>query len=436
MSTNKNSENELLVSLDLGTSKISVIVCELSPEGSMDIIGVAEEPANGMKRGMIANIDQTVEAIQNAISGAELMASCEISGVFAGITGSHIRSYNSTGVVAIRGSEVRVDDINRVIEAAQAVKTSSDEKILHVLPQAFIIDDQEGIQDPLGLSGVRLEAKVHIVICNVSAVQNVLKCIQNCDLEVENLILHPVASGHSVLTEDERELGVGLLDIGDGTTDLAVYFEGEVHHSVVFPMGGSQITKDIAVTMHTPTMAAQKIKHHYGSAISDTVGLSDLIELPSIGGNGSRTLPQHYLAKSRARLEEIPTHQYEIIETNYKEHMRSGLVLTGGTSKIAHIETLAERIFQVPIRLAAPRYNGNLNEIVGHPRFATGVGLCEFGLYNRGRIPELTGAGDLGSGNYFIRLMNRIRGIYIQGSIAPIPARETWRPKNRFQGEY
>ncbi len=424
--------------LDLGTSKISVIVCELSPEGSLEIIGVAEQPANGMKRGMIANIDQTVDAIQSAVNEAEMMASCEISGVFAGITGSHIRSYNSTGVVAIRGSEVRVDDVNRVIEAAQAVKISSDEKILHVLPQAFIIDDQEGINDPLGLSGVRLEANVHVVICNVSAVNNVLKCIQNCDLEVENLILHPIASGYSVLTEDERDLGVGLLDIGDGTADLAVYWEGEVHHSLVLPVGGSQVTKDIAVTLHTPTLAATKIKHQYGSAVSDAIGLSELIELPSIGGRGTRTLPQHYLAKViEARLEEIfHLANTNLIETNYKQHIRSGLVLTGGTSKIANIETLAERIFQIPIRLAAPRYKGNLDEIVGHPKFATGVGLCEFGLFSRGRFPELTGASELGNGNYFTRFLNRIRGLYTQESASTIPLREPWRPNNRFQGEF
>ncbi len=430
MSTNKSSENELMVSLDLGTSKVSVIVCEVSPQGTTEIIGVAEQPAQGMIRGMISNIDQTVATIQNAIHEAEMMSACEITGVFAGITGSHIRSYNSTGVVAIRGLEVSTDDINRVIEAAQAVRISSDEKILHVLPQAFTIDDQKGIHQPLGLSGFRLEAKVHVVICNVSAVQNILRCIERCDLEVENIILDPIASGYAVLTKDERDLGVGVLDIGEGTTDLAVYFEGEVHHSAVFPVGGSQITKDIAVTLQTPTSAAQRIKHQFGYAYAEEITKDQLVELPGIGGTGNRTMPQKYLAQViQARLEEIfSLVNANLIEEDFKKYMRSGLVLTGGTSKISSIATLAEKIFQVPIRIAAPRYSGPLHEVVRHPRFSTSVGLYEFGYSNRKSLPEIGVAGNLMNQNIFSRAMDRMRQLYTRS--------EQGRLKGWFQGEY
>ncbi|MDE0309300.1 MAG: cell division protein FtsA [Acidiferrobacterales bacterium] len=385
MGNSRKSENQFIVGLDVGTSKIAVVVCEVSPVGDIEVIGVAEQPALGMDRGMVSNIDLMVRSIKQAIAEAETMADCEIVGVFAGITGAHIRSYNSSGVVAIKGGEVSQDDLSRVIEAAQAVRISSDEKILHVLPQNFSIDDQDGIRDPVGLCGVRLEANVHVITGNISAVQNILKCIKLCDLEVVHVILDHIASGESVLTDDEKELGVGMLDIGDGTMDLAVYCEGALQYSVTFSMAGSQITNDIAVTMHTPTSSAKKIKHRYGSAIASTVDGENLIELPGIGDQPVRSVRQKYLAEViESRMEEL-FHLVlnDLNQTNNISMLRSGMVLTGGGSRLEEVVPLAERILNLPTRLGLPRYAGPLCEVVNHPMFATGLGLCQFGCANR-----------------------------------------------------
>ena len=414
MASSKNSEKQLVVGLDVGTSKVAVVVCEVSPVGEIEIIGVAEQPALGMQKGMVSNIELMVQSIEQAVKEAEMMAACQIVGVFAGITGGHIRSYNSNGVVAIRGGEVTQDDVYRVIEAAQAVRISSDERILHVLPQAFKIDDQEGIRDPIGLCGVRLDANVHVVTGNVSAVQNILKCIKLCDLEVEEIILDHIASGESVLTEDETELGVGLLDIGEGTMDLAVYCEGAIQHSVAFPVAGSQITKDIAVTLRTPTVSAKKIKHRYGSAVANSVDDGQMIEMPGIGDQSARTIQQKYLAEViEARMEEM----FHLVlsnlnQTNYMNMLRSGLVLTGGGSKMEDVVPLAERIFNMPIRLGVPRYTGTLSEVVRHPMFATGVGLCQFGYFNREKFGMLMNDEAAPRPGAVSRVLERMRNVY------------------------
>ncbi len=427
MANTKHSDKQLVVGLDIGTSKVAVVVCEISPLGEIEIIGVAEQPALGMQRGMVSNIELMVQSIEQAIKEAEMMAACDIVGVFAGITGAHVRSYNSSGVVAIRGGEVTQDDVNRVIEAAQAVRISSDEKILHVLPQAFKIDDQDGIRDPIGLCGVRLDANVHVVTGNVSAVQNILKCIKLCELEVEEIILDHIASGESVLTEDEMELGVGMLDVGDGTMDLAVYCEGAIQHSTAFAMAGAQVTKDIAVTLHTPTASAKKIKHRYGSAVVNSVNQDQVIELPGIGDQPARSIPQRYLAEViEARMEEM----FHLVlanlnQTNYMNLLRSGLVLTGGGSKMEDVVPLAERIFNVPIRLGVPRYTGTLSEVVRHPMFATGVGLCQFGYCNREKYTSV-GSDDLThSPGSISRVLDRIRRVYGRTESEWLPAQNT-----------
>ena len=439
MATNKTSDSQLLVGLDIGTSKVSVIVCEVSASGNFEIVGVADQPAQGMKKGMVSNIDQVVKSIGKAIKEAEMMAGCQIYGVFAGITGAHVRSYNSSGVVAIRGQEVTQDDVDRVIEAARAVPISSDERVLHVMSQAFTIDDQDGIRDPLGLCGVRLEAKVHVVTGNVGAVQNVLKCIRLCGLEVENVILDQVAAGQAVLTEDEMELGVALVDIGDGTTDLAVYYEGSVQHSVVFGMAGWHVTKDIAVTLRTSTEAARKIKHRYGSAIAQTVDEEQMIELPGIGDQPLREIRQQYLAEViEARMEEMfELIRNNLVQTNYAQLVRSGLVLTGGTSKLDSVVPLAERTFNMPIRVGVPLYDATLREVVRQPRFSTGVGLCEFGYQNRGRFGNSVSDQQKGHSGTASKFLESFRRLYRRPETETFRApQESGRLKGWFQGEY
>ncbi len=384
MAVAKNSSDRLIVGLDIGSSKVTVIVCEVNETGDIEVIGVSEKPSQGMQRGMVSNIGLMTESIEQAVMEAEMMSSRTIDEVYAGITGVHIRSYNSSGVVAIRGGEVAQDDVNRVIEGARAVKKSSDETILHVLPQAFTIDDHHGIQNPIGLNGIRLEVNVHVVTANTSAVQNITKCINMCELEVKDIFLDHLATSYSVLTEDEKMLGVGIMDIGDDTTDLSIYCDGAMQYSMTFPMAGSQITNDIAVVVHTPTEAAKKIKHRYGCALASELPQDQNIDMPSIGDHAVSAIRQRYLAEViEARTEEIFRQIYNhLVGTEYLDMMRAGLVLTGGTSKLSSIDSLAERMFTTPVRLGLPNYVGSLREIIHHPRFATAIGLCQFGLAN------------------------------------------------------
>jgi cell division protein FtsA len=386
----KKSNNNLVVGLDIGTSKVLVIVVEVSDEGEMDVIGVGHHPARGLRKGVVANIESTVQSIQRAVEEAELMAGCQIYSVYAGIAGAHISSINSHGVVAIKDNEVTENDIERVIDAAKAMAIPNDQRILHVLPQDFIIDGQDGIREPVGMCGVRMEARVHMITGAVSAAQNIVKCIRRCGLEVDDVILEQIASSEAVLTEDERELGVCMIDIGGGTTDIAVFNEGAIRHSSVIPIAGDQVTNDIAIAFHTPTQAAEEIKKKYGCTLVQLVDESQTIETPSIGGRPPRSLSRRNLAEViEPRIEELlMLVQAEIRKSGFEEVIGSGIVLTGGTSRIEGMMDLAEEIFHLPVRQGLPNYEGSLSEVIRNPIYSTGIGLAQFGYANRSQMRD------------------------------------------------
>ncbi len=383
--------NRLLVGLDIGTSVVTFVVCEELPEGGIELLGIGDCPAEGMQKGMVSNIEALVSSIQSAKEVAEQMTMREIERVFVGVTGSHIRSINSTGVVAIRGREVTTDDIERVYEAARAVPIASDERVLHIFSQQYIIDGQSGIRHPLGMCGVRLEAKVHVVAGNSSPVENIMKCIRLCDLEVEGVILNSIASGQAVLSEDEKALGVVLLDIGEGTTDLAVFSEGSIVRSASYPIAGSQITQDIAVSLHSTRLEANRVKRTYGSADSHFIEHDESFELTVIGEFRPRRASQKFLAEViQARLEEIFVRVRENLEQSGEiEQIRSGLVLTGGTAKTADVAKLAHRILNLPVRLGSSNYTGELSELISDHGYSTGLGLCEYGALIRQQETDL-----------------------------------------------
>ena len=372
---------DLIVGLDIGTSKIVTLVAEVTPEGSINILGMGSAPSRGLRKGVVINIETTVSAIQRALEEAELMASCKISQVYAGVSGSHIRSLNSHGMVPIRDREVSQADIERVIETARAVNISTDQQILHVLPQEFIIDGQEGVREPQGMSGVRLEVKVHIVTGAVSAAQNIVKCVRRCGLEVRDLILQPLASSLAVLNDDEKDLGVCLVDIGGGTTDIAVFTRGAIQHTAVIPIAGDQITNDIAMTLRTPTREAEDLKIQHGVALRQ-LAPRDMIEVPGIGERGPRMLSIQTLTEViEPRVEELYSLiQAELRRSGFEEQISSGLVLTGGSSAMKGMVELAEEVFHMPVRLGVPEYVGGLSERVRSPRYATSVGLLLAGL--------------------------------------------------------
>jgi cell division protein FtsA len=382
---NRKGDERLIVGLDIGTSKVLAIVGEVSAGAEVEIIGVGHHPARGMKKGVVANIESTVQSIQRAVEEAELMAGCQIYSVFAGVAGAHINSFNSHGVVAIRDKEVGPDDVERVIEAARALAIPMDQRTLHILPQDFIIDGQEGIREPVGMSGVRLEAKVHIVTGAVSAAQNLIKCIRRCGLEVDDIILEQLASSQAVLTEDEKELGVCLVDIGGGTTDIAVFIDGAIRHTAVIPIAGDQVTNDIAVALRTPTQAAEEIKKKYGCALSTLVSSNDHIEAPSVGDRPPRKLVRQTLVEViEPRVEELyGLVQSELRRSGFEDLLGAGIVITGGSSKLEGMVELAEEVFHVPVRLGIPQYLGGLSEVVRNPIYSTGVGLIQFGYQNR-----------------------------------------------------
>lgn len=377
----KKADKNLIVGLDIGTSKVVAIVAEVSGDGEMDIIGIGSHPSRGLKKGVVVNIESTVQSIQRAIEEAELMAGCQIHSVYAGIAGSHIRSLNSHGIVAIRDSEVGQGDVERVIDAARAVAIPADQKILHILPQEFIIDKQEGIREPVGMSGVRLEAKVHMVTGAVSAAQNIVKCVRRCGLEVDDIILEQLASSNSVLTDDEKELGVCLVDIGGGTTDIAVFTDGAIRHTAVIPIAGDQVTNDIAVALRTPTQHAEEIKIKYACALRQLATPDETIEVPSVGDRAPRRLARQTLAEVvEPRYEELLTLiQAELRRSGFEDLIAAGLVLTGGSSKMEGVVELAEEVFHVPVRLGAPQHVSGLVDVVRNPIHATGVGLLLFG---------------------------------------------------------
>jgi cell division protein FtsA len=387
----KRSAGGLIVGLDIGTSKVVALVAEVAPDGTVEVLGVGSHPSRGLKKGVVVNIESTVQSIQRAVEEAELMAGCEIRSVYAGIAGSHVRSLNSHGVVAIRDREVTHGDVGHVIDAAKAVAIPADQKILHVLPQEFLIDGQEGIRDPIGMSGVRLEAKVHIVTGADSAAQNIEKCIQRCGLEVEDVVLEQLASSFAVLTEDEKELGVCLVDIGGGTTDLAVFSNGAIRHTAVIPIAGDQVTNDIAVSMRTPTQYAEDIKIRYACALSQLANPDESIEVPSVGDRPARRLARQTLAEVvEPRYEELFTLvREELRRSGFEEVIAAGIVLTGGSAKMEGAIELAEEVFHVPVRLGVPQSVNGLSDVVRNPIFSTGVGLLLYARDNH--MPQRRG---------------------------------------------
>lgn len=403
---NSNEPGNLIVGLDVGSSKIRVIACETNSSGGLDIVGIGQSPSIGVKRGMISNIEQTIASMERAVGEAEDMMGRKIENVFTGITGTHIRSYNSPGVVAVKDREVDADDIERVIESAGSVAISNDERVLHVLPQSFIIDDQPGIHDPIGLSAMRMEVRVHVVTGTVSAVQNILKCVGRCGLRTKEVILNHIASAHAVLTEDEMDLGVCLLDIGEGTCDLAVYHDKSIRHSSVIPIAGAQLTRDIAVTLRTSKSEAESLKHRSGCAIADMVDDQEMVELSGLGDGPVRQQSQRLLAEvMQPRMEELYGKIKEDLEkANYAGMIGSGFVLAGGTARMAGVCELAERVFDAPVRIGVPLYDGALSEVVHHPSFATAVGLCQFGHANRGSAYGLEREEEPSGSGIFARL--------------------------------
>ncbi len=377
----KKSEMNLIVGLDIGTSKVVAIVGEIKADGEIEIIGIGSHPSRGLKKGVVVNIESTVQSIQRAVEEAELMAGCEIQSVFAGIAGSHIRSLNSQGVVGIKDQEVTHSDLDRVIDAARAVAIPADQKILHILPQEFVIDDQDGIREPIGMSGVRLEARVHMVTGAVSAAQNIVKCVRRCGLEVDDLILEQLSSANAVLSEDEKELGVCLVDIGGGTTDIAIFTEGAIRHTAVIPIAGDQVTNDIAVALRTPTQHAEDIKIKYACALTQLASDNETIEVPSIGNRPARRLSRQTLAEVvEPRYEELLLLiQAELRRSGFENLIAGGVVLTGGSSKMEGLIELAEEVFHMPVRLGVPQYVTGLADVVRNPIYATGVGLLLFG---------------------------------------------------------
>ena len=373
---------KMIVGLDIGTSKVVAIVGEVAPDGTLKIVGLGSHASRGLKKGVVVNIESTVQSIQRAVEEAELMAGCQIHSVYAGIAGSHIRSLNSHGIVAIRDREVYAHDVERVIDAAQAVAIPADQKILHILPQEYVIDSQEGIKEPLGMSGVRLEAKVHVVTCAVNASQNIEKCIRRCGLEVEEIILEQLASSYAVLTDDERELGVCLVDIGGGTTDIAIFTEGAIRHTGVIPIAGDQVTNDIAMALRTPTQYAEEIKIRYACALAQLAGADQTIKVPGVGERGARDLSRQALAEVvEPRYDELFTLvQAEIRRSGFEDVLAGGIVLTGGTAKMEGVVELAEEIFHMPVRIGAPAGVQGMLDIVKNPIYSTAVGLLLFGV--------------------------------------------------------
>lgn len=390
----KKTESNLFVGLDIGTTKVVALVGEVGLEGHIDVIGIGSHPSRGLKRGIVINIDTTVQSIQHAIDEAELMAGCEIHSVYTGIAGGHIRSINSHGIVAIRDNEVTQVDIDRVIDAAKAVAIPADQKILHILPQEFIIDNQDGIREPLGMSGVRLEAKVHIVTGGVSAAQNIVKCIERCHLQVSDIILQQLASSSAVLTDDEKELGVCLVDIGGGTTDIAIFTDGAIQHSAVIPIAGDQVTNDIAIALRTPTKCAEEIKLKYACALANLNDGDAVIAVPGTVLKQTRETSQKTLTHVvEARYEELFTLvRTELRRSGFDDLIASGIVLTGGASKVNGVVELAEQVFQLPVRLGVPQNIGGMVEIINNPIYATGVGLLLTGYqhYQQGKSGAMT----------------------------------------------
>lgn len=389
--TADNDAGRRIVGLDIGTSKVAAIIGEVTADNELEIKGIGTQASRGLRKGVVVNIESTVQSIQRAVEEAELMAGCNIESVYAGIAGSHVKSTNSHGVVAVPDREVLAHDVERVIDAAEAMAIPTDQKMLHVLPQEYIIDHQDGVRDPLGMSGVRLEAKVHLVSCAVNALQNIEKCIERCGLTVNGIILEQLASSYSVLSDDERQLGVCLVDIGGGTSDIAVFTGGAIRHTAVIPIAGDQVTNDIAMALRTPTPNAEEIKIRYGRALSQLARTEQMIQVPGAGDRSPRELSQQTLAEVvEPRYDELfSLIQAELRRSGFEELIAAGVVLTGGASQMEGVIELAEEIFHMPVSLGKPKAVSGLKDIVRNPIHATGVGLM---LYGKERRRDAAGA--------------------------------------------
>ena len=373
------AKQEFLVGLDIGTTKICAIVGQVTETG-IDIVGIGTRPSHGLRKGAVINIDSTVEGIQRAIEEAELMAGCEITHAFIGVAGNHVRSFNSSGVVSVKNKEIDPEDVARVLDAAKAIAIPADRQVIHLVPQDFIIDGQDGIKDPIGMNGVRLEGKIHIVTANSSSTQNLVKCANRAGLNVSELVLEPIASAEAVLSEDEKELGVALVDIGGGTSDICIFVGGALVHTGVINIGGNHITNDIAVGLRTPQSEAEKLKIRHGSCMKELIAPEETIEVPGVGGRQPRIVARRHLAEIiEPRVEEMfHLIKAEIEKTGYTDLIGSGVVLTGGCSMLENMPELAEMVFEMPVKRGYPAGMGGMRDIVNSPKFATGVGLLKY----------------------------------------------------------
>ncbi|HIP07310.1 MAG TPA: cell division protein FtsA [Mariprofundaceae bacterium] len=378
-------ENQIIVGLDIGTSKIACIVAEAAADGRIDIVGIGTHPSKGLRRGVVVNIESTVESIRLAIEEAELMADVDIKKVYVGIAGSHIRGYNSHGVVATKNGEVTEEDVTRVVEAAKAMNIPADQQILHVLPQEYIIDRQDGIREPVGMSGVRLETRVHVITGAVSSAQNIIKCCNRCDLDVADMVLEQIASSESVLSQDEKDIGVLLVDIGGGTTDLAVFIDGAIRHTAVIPVGGDHMTNDLVAGLRTSAREADILKKKYGSCMTSMISAEETVEVPRVGGRPPQSMPRQVMAQLlEPRMQELfELVREELDRSGYKELVAAGVVLTGGSSLLEGTQELADEIFELPVRIGRPQNIGGLVDVVSSPIYATGVGLIQYGYRYR-----------------------------------------------------
>ncbi len=402
----------VIAALDIGTAKVAALVATVDESGKLDVIGVGMHPSKGLRKGVLVNMDSTAQSVQQALMDAQTMAGCRIHTVFTGIAGNHIRSFNSNGIVAIRDQEISVMDVDRVVDAARAVAIPSDQKVLHVLPQEFIIDHEGGIRMPLGMSGVRLEAKVHMVTAATSAAQQIIKCIGRSDVDVEELILEQLASSEAVLSEDEKNLGVCVVDIGGGTTDIAIFVKGAIRHTAVIPVAGDQVTNDIAVALKTPTQHAERIKMQYGCALEESADADQMFEVPSVGDRAPRSFSQAVLASFiEPRFEELfDLVQAEINRHGLEERLGSGIVLTGGSARMPGVVALAEEVFRLPVRLGLPRDISGLTDVVRNPVYATAIGLLRYGYGMRSQSNPVELREDPLIGGLWGRIRNWFRG--------------------------
>ncbi len=403
-----SKKQNYIVGLDIGTTKICCIIAEVTPQGEIEIIGLGQSPSRGLRKGVVVNIDGTVESIRSAVEEAELMAGAEIDSVFVGIAGGHIKSMNSHGIIAAKHKEINHHDIDRVIEAAKAIAIPLDREVIHVLPQEYIVDNQDGIKTPLGMAGIRLEAKVHIVTAAVTSAQNIVKCVNKAGLGVQDIVLEQLASSEAVLSADEKELGVALIDIGGGTSDLAIFYQGAIKHTSVLAIAGAQVTNDIAIGLRTPNAEAEKIKHAHGCAYSSLIKHDDTIEISTVGGRSTLKVSRQILSEIiEARIREMfEMLNHEIQTSGFQDSISSGIVITGGSACVEGMADLAEEVFQVPVRIGIPMGLGGLVDVVTNPIYATSTGLIHYGekCYKAGRTMDLQGR------NLFEKIFSRMKG--------------------------